>query len=182
MNFVSSYSTHRGGIEAQTARYLQNERLSRLNWEYPGQVEFDTGSIILKHMKELLQQDSFDGGETSPKQMLLEVFSYLWTYFLFNGREGAQIATRRYDLEQGEFILSNGRVKNDCEVVAHILQLQTRLLNQNSTYEESTILTEHLGRILYYLEQTTQRNRRDVQATRSYDEKKEFEELDWKLR
>jgi len=169
-------------MDAQTTMYLQNEKLSRLHWECPGQLEFDTGSTMLKQMKELLQQDSFDGRETSPKQVLIEVFSYLWTYFLFNGREGAQIATRRYDLEQGESILSNGRVKHDCEVVAPILQLQTRSLNQNSTYEESTILTEHLGRILYYLEQTTQRNRRDVQVTRSYDEKKEFEELDWKLR
>jgi len=126
MNLFCSYLTHHGRLEAQTTRYLQSESFFSLNWENPRQLELETGSVILKRMRELLQQESLDRRETSPKELLVDTFSFLWTYFLFNGKEDAQgTMSRSYDQEHEELTLSNGSMQNDCEVVAKILQVQT---------------------------------------------------------
>lgn len=164
----------------QDLSYIQEKRFSRLDWSHPGEQERKTISFILRKMKQLLENETLRGRQESPNQLLIEVLSNLWTYFLFNERLKA--APTSHDQEWREIALSN-RIE-DCEFVAQILQQQTALLQQNEGYKEDiSRLNQPLGRILHYLKHRTIRRSQSRDAlTTSHDEDKALEDLDWILR
>lgn len=61
-----------------------NERWGQLNWENPGQEEFNSVTVCLRQQNIMLQEDHRQGRETLTRKNLINLAQNLWTYLLLN--------------------------------------------------------------------------------------------------
>ncbi|XP_068750678.1 uncharacterized protein [Montipora capricornis] len=135
-------------------------------------------STVDERLKEPVWKESLE--EREGKELLVKVFSFLWTYSLLNKMKGAPEAVQGRAYPEQESEVSSGIV-DDCKAVAKFLRQQPRLYKENAPcYEDHAVLIQRLNRILVFLKHSTRRSRRYVQQM-SYDEEKELQELDWEL-
>lgn len=159
-------------------RSTEDERLKEPIWENPGEPELEAALTLFRKIKGQLQQESLE--EREGKQLLVKVFSFLWTYSLLNKMKGAPEAVqgRAYPEQESEDFSG---IVDDCKAVAKFLRQQTSLYKENAPCrEDHAVLIQRLNRILVFLKHSTRRSRRYVQQM-SYDEEKDLQELDWKL-
>ncbi|XP_068694739.1 uncharacterized protein [Montipora foliosa] len=159
-------------------RSTVDERLKEPIWENPGEAEFEAALTLLRKFKGQQQKESLEERET--KQLFVKVFSFLWTYSLLGKMKRAPVEVQGRAYHEQESEVPSGIV-DDCKAVEKFLHQQTSLLKENAPCGEEDLLIEPLKRILIFLEHSTRRSRIYVQRT-SYDEEKDFQELDWKLR
>lgn len=163
------------GLQRSRRGPSEGERLNELNWKNPGQSSF----TVFSQFKARLQHEPLHGKE-SFFQLLLEVFRFIWLYFLFKRPEEVRMSvqSRPYHSQESE---DCSGIISDCTVVAYYLEKQTRLLKQNVPCGEENVVIQRLNSILVYLKHSTGSSRIHARHT-SYDDEKDLEEFDWMLR
>ncbi|XP_068722581.1 uncharacterized protein [Montipora capricornis] len=164
------------GLQYSRKGASEGERLNKPNWENPEQPAF----AVFCQFKARLQHEPLHGKE-SFFQLLLEVFRFIRTYFLFKRPEEVRVSVQSRPYHDQESKNCSGII-DDCKVAAHFLERQTSsLLNQTVPCGEENVLIQHLHSILLYLKDSTERSRIHARHT-SYDYEKDLEEFDWILR
>lgn len=157
-----------------------HERLRHLNWKNPGEQEFKTVSYIRKRMKEVIDEQSFNGMSTLPLQLLKDVLRHLWTFLLFNQGGSAETdrTSRQYLEQEWATVMSDRGLKETCAFVANTFLHEKESLQVNGTYEGTTTLNEALEKIIDFLKKITQPS----ETPMSYADDRAMEDLHWILK
>lgn len=153
MNYLDTTSSN--GVGHQAVREENSERWRHLNWENPGEEEFKSVITCLRKQNTILQEDLFQGRETSLRKNLLNLAKHLWKYLLLDYSTRVRAFSSMYrDGVWRQFAMRYGITFE--ERVQHLLKFFTvfaskskpqaaQLTRSNDTnLEEFGILNEHL--------------------------------------
>lgn len=176
VNFTSTLEA----LQTSRPSSYTHERLRHLNWENPGEQEFETVSNIRKRIQELINENSLNGMTTLPLQLLKDVLGLLWTFLLFHQGDGAETdgTSSQYLEQEWATVMSDRGLEETCAFVANTFLHEKESLQVNGTYEGTTTLNKALAEMIDFLKKITQPS----ETPMSYANDRAMEDLHWILK